>query len=158
MAPRFSFIVVAVLLSACVPKSELETVQKQIATLQAELSAAQTRLGEAQTNAATLHTENLRLKAELDKKPPLPVAVSFRKALSGPGYVAVLSTTIKSEVAVLATVQSNALGTSKRFELHLNPTAPHSLGHLEGAVIAPGDVITLENQNYSTVTVVASIK
>lgn len=158
MAPIFYVTAVAVLLSACVPKSELEMARRQIATLQAELSAAKTRLDEAQENAATLNTENLRIKAELDTKPPFPVAVSFRKALSGPGYVAVPSTTIKSDVAVLATVQSNALGTSKRFELHLNPTAPYSLGHLEGAVIEPGDVITLENQDYSTATVVASTK
>lgn len=96
-----------------------------------------------------LEGEGAQLKSELAKKPAPPVTLSLRQALIGPGYVAVFNTTVKSPVAVLATVKSAALGTAKKFELHLNPVGPTELGHLEGAVIERGDVIILENTNYS---------
>jgi len=85
--------------------------------------------------------------------PDLPVSVSFRNAMMGPGKVAVFNTTIKSPISVLVTVQSAALGTSKQFELHLDPTRPSELGHLEGVVIESGDVVTVVNKNYLPVSI-----
>lgn len=89
----------------------------------------------------------------LSKKAALPVKVSFRKAWFGPGYVAMFETTIKNSVPILVTVKSAALGTVKRFELHLNQYIPTELG----AVIEKGDIIVLENDNYSTAVVIAHV-
>lgn len=125
-------------LMACAPKSDLDASKKQIEELQAHI--------------VVLQTENAQLKAQLAKKPELPVTMSLRKAMMGPGYVAVFNTTIKSPVSVLANIKSAALGTTKQFELHLSPNAPTELGHMEKAVIEKGDTITLENNNYSAVT------
>jgi hypothetical protein len=85
--------------------------------------------------------------------PELPVSVSFRTAMMGPGNVAVFNTTIKSPISVLVIVESAALGTKKQFELHLDPTRPSELGHLEGVVIESGDVITVQNQKYAPIRV-----
>ena len=77
--------------------------------------------------------------------------------MMGPGNVAILNTTVKSNVPVLITLHSAALGTSKVFERHLDPSHPTELGHLEGAVIENGDTITIKNQNYSPVSFTVSL-
>lgn len=88
-------------------------------------------------------------ESEVDTKPELPITVSFREAMMGPGNVAIFNTTIKSPVPILVTLHSSAFGTDKRFELHLEPSHSTELGHMEGAVIENGDTITIENQNYA---------
>lgn len=128
MQLRLSIIALAIALSACVPKSELDAAQQRISQLQAE---------------------NSQLKVQLERKPDLPLSLAVRKALTGPGYVAVFETTVKEPVAALATLTSKALGTAKKFEVRVSPTVPYELGHLEGAVIEAGDTLVLENQNYS---------
>jgi len=160
-------------LSACAPKSEIDDANKKIAELQAQAAAAQAETEKIKAQALAAKTEAERIKAEVeaaknenknledqnsqlqakaDEKPALPVTVSFRKAMMGPGNVAILNTTVKSTVPVLVTLHSAALGSSKTFELHLDPSLSTELGHLEGAVIENGDTITIENRNYSPVT------
>ena len=112
---------------------------------------------EAKREAERLKAENAELKAQLAKKPEIPVSMSLRKAMMGPGYVAMFDTTVKSPVPVLVTVKSAALGTVKKFELHLNPNVTTELGHAEGAVIEKGDTITVENNNYSSVTFTVNV-
>ena len=166
------------LLSACAPKSEVDEANKKIAELQAQTAAAQAETEKIKAQAAAaqaeaervkveaeaaknenqnLEAQNSQLQAKVDEKPELPVTVSFRKAMTGPGNVAVLNTTVKSNVPVLITLHSAALGTSKTFERHLDPSHTTELGHLEGAVIENGDTITIENQNYSPVTFTVSL-
>ncbi len=173
-----SFLVLGLfLLSACVPKSDLDEANKKIAELQTQIVAAQaeTEKIKAQATAAqaeadrvkveaerakneneNLEAQNSQLQAKVDEKPRLPVTVSFRNAAMGPGKVAVFSTTIKSPVPISVTLHSSAFGTDKKFELHLDPTSRTELGHMEGAVIENGDTITIENQNYSAVSVTVS--
>ena len=131
-------------LTACAPKSDLDAAKKQIEGLQ--------------TQVAALQTENAQLKAQLAKKPELPVTMSLRKAFMGPGLVAIFNTTVKAPVSALAIIHSAALGTTKQFELHLNPNGATELGHLQGAVIENGDTITLSNNNYSDVTFTINTK
>lgn len=131
MKKKVLLICSALVVAGCAKKSDLENAKMAIEALRAE---------------------NAELKAILAKKPKIPVSMSFRKALTGPGYVAVFNTTVKSQISVLAVVKSAALGTSKRFELHLDGSLSRELGHLEGAVIEAGDTVTLENNNYSPIT------
>lgn len=166
------------LLSACAPKSEVDEANKKIAELQAQTAAAQAETEKIKAQAAltqaeadrvkaeaettkneneNLEVKNSQLQAKVDEKPQLPVTVSFRKAMTGPGNVVILNTTVKSNVPVLITLHSAALGTSKTFERHLDPSHTTELGHLEGAVIENGDTITIENQNYSSVTFTVSL-
>lgn len=123
-------------LAACSPKSDVD---------------------EAKREAERLKAENAELKAQLAKKPALPVSMSLRKAMMGPGYVAMFNTTVKSPVPVLVTVKSAALGTIKKFELHLKPNTTTELGHAEGAAIGKDDIVTIENNNYSSVTFTVNV-
>jgi len=123
--------------------------QTENGQLKLQVEGLQGEGAQLKSRVENLEGEGAQLKSELAKKPMLPVTLSLRQALTGPGYVAVFNTTVKSPVAVLATVKSAALGTSKKFELHLTPLRPTELGYLEGAVIERGDVIILENTSYS---------
>ena len=146
-------------LCACGPSPELvaakNTIAEQearIASLQQESAAAKAEIASLTARLDKMGNELDKSSAQLAKKPDLPISISVRKALTGPGLVAVFDTTIKSSLAVMVTVTSTALGTTKAFEVHLNPSGPTSLGHLEGAVIEPGDIITVENNNFSATT------
>lgn len=139
-------------------QSQLAVAQAEIAKLQAQIVAAQSETEKTKAQAAleaqSLEAKAAQLQAKVNEKPEIPVSMSFRKALTGPGLVAVFTTTVKSAVPVLVTHKSSALGTTKQFELHLDPKLSKELGHLEGATISSGDSITIENQNFSPKTVV----
>jgi hypothetical protein len=149
MNARSLIICTTLVISACVPKSEFEAAKRVNDELNAKIEELQMENSQLKTQLERLQGEGEQLKSKLAEKPKLPVTMSLRKALTGPGYVAIFQTTVKARVPVLATVKSTALGTSKRFELHLDPVGQTELGHLEGAVIEPGDVIILENTNFS---------
>lgn len=148
----------AFILSACVSKTDFDNAIQHIEELKAQVATLQAENAELKSQVANLQGEGTELKSRLAKKPDLPVTLALRQAFTGPGYVAVFNTTVKSPVAVIATVTSSALGNSKRFELRLNPTGPTELGHLEGVVIENGDTITLENNNYSPATFTINAK
>ena len=150
-------------LSACAPKSELDEANKKIAELQAQAAASQAETAKIRAEAEAakntnqnLEAQNSQLQAKVDEKPELPVTLSFRKAIMGPGNVAIFNTTIKAPIAVLVNLHSAALGTTKQIELHLDSTHPTELGYMEGAVIENGDTITVENQNYSPISFTVS--
>lgn len=127
---------VVLLVSACAPKSELDTANQQIMQLQQQVSSLQQQLQQSQI--------------KLERKPELPINVGCREALTGPGLVAVFSTTIKKDFPILVTWRSQSLGTAKQFRLELSSDSVTELGHAEGAVIEAGDTFTVENNNYET--------
>ena len=157
---RYLLLLASVLcLCACGPSAELvaakNTIAEQeakIALLQQESAAAKTEIASLTARLDKMGNELDKSSAQLAKKPDLPISVSVRKALTGPGLVAVFNTTIKSSLAIMVSVTSTALGTTKAFEVHLNPAGSTELGHLEGAVIEPGDTITVENNNFAALT------
>jgi hypothetical protein len=130
----------AVALTACVSKSELDTAQQQNTQLQAQVAELQKRVAE--------------LEAQLARKPALPVKVSFRKAMIGNGLVAVFETTTKESFPILVSVNNKAIGAVQHFRLDLRSQYPSELGHMEGASIAPGDEISVENKSYSPMKLV----
>ena len=157
---RYGLVLLSLLsLSACGPSPELIEAKKTIAEQETKIASLQQESAAAKAEVASLTARLNKMGNELDKsaaklarKPALPVSFSIRKAWTGPGLVAVFNTTIKSSLAILVSVTSAALGTTKTFEIHLNPAGPTELGHLEGAVIEPGDSITIENNNFATST------
>lgn len=74
--------------------------------------------------------------------------------MMGPGGVAVFQTTIKEDFPVIVTCKSKALGTVNRFRLNLSATGTAELGHMQGAAIFPGDEITVENNEYESISVI----
>lgn len=82
-----------------------------------------------------------------------PATVGFRKAVTGPGYVLVINTTIKQDLPAVLTVFSTGLGTENSYKVNLTWRKPTQLGYLERVTVYPGDKITLANTYYDTLHV-----
>lgn len=148
--------VLSLLFAACVSKSEFEKAQTENNNLRAQVAQLQQQVVELQNKLQETSSQLSAASSELARKPAMPVEVSFRRALMGPGYVAVFKTTIKQDYPVLVTVNSKALGTSQKFSLRLSQVRSTGLGHSEGATIEAGDEIIVENNNYEPLAVVFS--
>lgn len=131
-------------------KTSLESDKQILLQSIAKLSDSKEKL--EKTNK-TISDENYTIK---NTKPELPVSVSYRKAMMGPGLVAIISTTIKQPVPVIATFSNPNLGTSKKMEIHLSASSSTEIGHAEGVILENGDTITIENKNYAPATFIVS--
>ena len=81
-----------------------------------------------------------------------PATAQYRKALTGPGYVVMVNTTIKEDFPAILTVKNAAIGTEKRYEIFLKWRHKNQYGPLEGVMIYGGAEITLGNNNYSVIS------
>ena len=77
-----------------------------------------------------------------------PATVAFRKAVTGPGYVLVINTTLKQDIPAVLTVVSGGLGTENSYQINLTWRKSTQLGYREGITVYPGDKITLANSYY----------
>jgi len=91
------------------------------------------------------------LSAGLANAADFPATVQYRKALTGPGYVVMINTTIKEDFPAIMTVKNSDIGTEKRYEIFLSWRHKNQYGPLEGVTVYGGDEITLGNNNYSNV-------
>lgn len=82
-----------------------------------------------------------------------PATVTFRKAVTGPGYVLVINTTLKQDVPAILTVFSTALATENTYKINLTWRKSTQLGYREGITVYPGDKITLANAYYDVLHV-----
>lgn len=146
----------SLLFMACVSKSEFEKAQTENNNLRTKVAQLQQQVTELQSKLQETSAQLSAASSKLARKPAMPVKVSFRQALLGPGYVAVFNTTIKQDFPILVTVKSKALGISQNFKLRLSYVATRELGHSEGATIEAGDEVIVENNNYSPLVVVFS--
>ena len=139
---------------ACVPKSDMEHAQTENNQLRAQVAQLQQQVTDLQSKLQEANSQLTAAQSQLSRRPAMPVTVTFRKALMGPGYVAVLNTTIKQDFPVLVTVKSKALGTSQQHRLNLSQVAAQQIGHIEGDPIEAGDEIVVENNNYESLSVI----
>jgi hypothetical protein len=82
-----------------------------------------------------------------------PATVTFRKAVTGPGYVMVINTTIKQDIPAIVTVFSTALSSETTHKVNLTWRKSTQLGYREGITVYPGDRITLTNGYYEVLQV-----
>ncbi|MEO1016316.1 MAG: hypothetical protein AAFY56_01295 [Pseudomonadota bacterium] len=85
---------------------------------------------------------------EISSKEPLPVKVSYRDALLGPGYVAQFRNESPRYLAVVVTVKNPTTGQVVSSRLDLPPEQMVEIGHAEGWTFVSGDTITLEHTDY----------
>jgi outer membrane murein-binding lipoprotein Lpp len=138
-------VILLVFATGCVSRSELDRANQEILVLRAQVSQLQRDLADATARLSAAETAAAR-------KPPLPVRLSFRRAVTDPSFVAVFETVLKTNLPVLVTWKSKALGTSRQFPLSLPALGGTELGYLQGAAIQPGDEIIMSNTNYEPIT------
>lgn len=82
----------------------------------------------------------------------VPVTMATRKAMAGPGFVAIFRTTLPVFINVGVVVHSARLGTTKRFVVQLTPGKATELGWKQGAALEFGDTLTVEEEHYAPIT------
>ena len=82
--------------------------------------------------------------------PPIPIEVSYREALLGPGLVCIVENTSDRHLSVLATFMNPSLNQEKNFRLDVPPKGVTEVGHLEGWILASGDTIVLSHNDYKS--------
>ena len=85
---------------------------------------------------------------ELSSKAPLPIKVSYRDALLGPGYVAQFRNESPRYLAVVVTVKNPTTGQETSSRLNLPPEQTVEIGHAEGWSFVSGDTIALTHADY----------
>ncbi|XZG68886.1 hypothetical protein ACTSKR_09490 [Chitinibacteraceae bacterium HSL-7] len=130
-----SLLAVAGIADSFLARSELAQIKQAHSNTQVSLQLAEERAS--------------NLEAQLRK---MPIVVKTRRAIFGSGKVAVFSTTIKRDIPIQAIFQSTS-GQSISKQLLVPQVGYIEVGHLEGVTLAPGDSITLENEQYDSLTV-----
>src|SRR4051812_47433461 len=82
--------------------------------------------------------------AECASDAEFPATTSFRKALTGRGYVLVVNTTVKEDILAKLTVTSPSINATSSYKINLSWKHKNEFGPLEGIKIYPGDEIILE--------------
>lgn len=150
MNSKILIFISAVIMCGCVPRSQLAEAQLETQKVRAE--SAQ-KIAQLEVSLTTTQKELRDAKELLARKPEMPVRVTFRRALLGNSYVAVIDTTIKKNFPVLVTVSSKALGTERQYRLDLAYNSSAEIGHSEGSPIGEGDVVQIRNTEYQDLSV-----
>ena len=82
--------------------------------------------------------------------PPMPVEVSFRGALLGPGLVLQLKNKSSRHLSIMATLKNPSTQQGQNYRLDVAPQGTTEVGHKEGWTLASGDNIELFHNDYQS--------
>jgi hypothetical protein len=82
--------------------------------------------------------------------PQLPIAVSFRSALLGPGLVLQVTNGTARHLTLLAEFENPTTQQTMRRRIDLAPHAEEEVGHAEGWAFASGDTLILSHNDYKS--------
>ena len=82
------------------------------------------------------------------QKTPMPVALTYRKAVVGPGLVVGLKNNSERHLAVVLTVANPTTKQEKSFRVDVSPKQTTEIGHLEGWTFASGDMVKVVHSDY----------
>jgi len=91
------------------------------------------------------------VKAEQErvaKLPEMPIQLSHRRAITGPGLVISFKNSSNRVIAVAATFRNPSLNQEKTVRIDLSPNQVREVGHLEGWTFASGDTIRVTHNDY----------
>jgi hypothetical protein len=86
-------------------------------------------------------------KAE-QQKPEMPLQLTYRKAVIGPGLVVGLNNLSERHLAVVLTVTNPTTKQERSFRVDMSPKHTTEIGHLEGWAFASGDLVKVVHSDY----------
>lgn len=92
--------------------------------------------------------------AEYAARPEMPIEISYRSAILGPGIVAIFKNVSGRHLAVVATFSNPTLKKTQSYRLDLSPNNILEFGHSEGWVFASGDTVGITHNDYKNLNVV----
>jgi uncharacterized protein YlxW (UPF0749 family) len=122
-----------------------------VMNLRAELSST-----EAQANALQEKLQSAQARLAARSRRPLPIRLSFHDAVLHSEKVAVLHNLAGADLEVVLEVRSPASGEQVRRSLVINAHGLLRIGAAQGLRFAPGQIVTLENDQYRPVVRIVS--
>lgn len=98
----------------------------------------------------SVYKEYERTVKEYEARPEMPVELSYRSALMGPGLVITLKNISSRHLSVVATFLNPTLIKEENYRIDIAPSSVKEIGHVEGWAFASGDVIKLIHNEYKT--------
>jgi hypothetical protein len=90
--------------------------------------------------------------AEYEARPEMPIELTYREAMLGPGLVVIFKNISDRHLSVVANFKNPTLNMSEAFRLDLSPNQIKEVGHAEGWAFASGDLIKVEHNEYKALT------
>ena len=99
----------------------------------------------------TAEQEYMRVKEELEMRPDMPVEVTYREALMGPGLVILVTNNSDRLLSVIAMFHNPSMNQEKSFRLDLTPGMVKEIGHQEVWAFASGDTVQLTHVEFKPI-------
>jgi len=133
-------------------RNEINLAHHEVAALRAQLSSV-----EAQANAAQeiLQRTQVQLAAAQPRR-ELPVQLSFHEGVTRSGKVALLRNLADADLELVLEVDSPVSGEHVRRPLVINAHGMLRIGAAQGWQFAPGQIVTLNNDNYQPLVRIVS--
>jgi len=87
---------------------------------------------------------------EYESRPQMPIELSYRSAMMGPGLVIELNNTSTRYLTVIVTLINPTLNKKENYRIDLSPNSTKEIGHAEGWAFASGDTIEIVHNEYKT--------
>lgn len=82
--------------------------------------------------------------------PPIPVEVTFREALLGPGLVLQVKNKSARHLSILVALKNPSTQQGQNYRLDVAPQGTSEVGHMEGWTLASGDNIEIFHNDYQS--------
>lgn len=129
-------------------QASLSKAEAQIITLNSQVANLQTRIAQI-SNANSALEQKVTAESKLD----LPISVSFRKAVLGPGLVASFRNNSGRAIEVAVRLVSQNTGQQRQAQLVLAPGQTQEIGYAQGWQFTAGQRIGMENENFRPMVV-----
>lgn len=86
--------------------------------------------------------------------PEMPLELTYREAMMGPGLVISLKNRSSRNLSVIATFTNPTLNQEKNFRIDFSAKGVTEFGHIEGWAFASGDKIIIAHIDYKPLTVI----
>jgi Sec-independent protein translocase protein TatA len=125
--------------------SQLSSTQSKATEVQAALENTKSKAAQAQV---ALENTKAKLNQELAKKPAMPVVISFRKAMTGPGMVGQFVNRSGKELIVVIELKNPTTKSQLTKNVDLTPERVNEIGFGEGWPFASGDLIKITHNDF----------
>jgi len=105
-------------------------------------------LSRVQAAYRSAESQRQLLKQPAEKKPPMPIKLTVRRAVLGDGLVTLFHNESQRNLSIVVTCTNPTLKQTENFRLDVAPGFAKELGHMQGWKFASGDVVRVTHNDY----------
>jgi len=133
-------------------RNEVDLAHQEVVTLRSQLSSMEAQADADQLLIQSRHERQAAAQSQQD----LPIELSFHDAISRSGKIAVLHNLADADLEIVLEVESPASGEHIRRPLVINAHGMLQFGAAQGWQFSPGQIVTLNHDNYRPIVRIVS--